>query len=324
MPVISRCILFFSAIITLCPVTVYSQGETYEPSPGMNHEVTAEELRAQLLYGEALQTSPDVQTRSIPLAFALSAVVPGLGQAYNRQWIKAAVGVALEAALITGYLNARNRGRDGEEAYTEYAHQYWDPKQYADWLVDYSDWLQVGVDVSIEVPEQIDFKNPGNWTADERRIVRSFFEEIRAAEAVVYHPETGASFSHKLPYFGEQQYYELIGKYFQFAPGWVDYPSWKEGDTFTDAIDPEKSGPNNTKPNVRGRFLEYAEDHAHANDLLRRASRISALVLVNHLLAAVDAAVSAKLNNDRFSARLELGYDPAGRTVPTARIRAAF
>ena len=262
----------------------------------------------------------------MPLAFAASAAVPGLGQAYNRQWIKAAAGLVAEAALVYGYVRTRERGLDREAVYEAYARTHWDPVQYATWLEDYSEWLP-GVErreIDASLVQGIDLMRPDAWSAAEWQRVRSFFNEIRAVEDAVYHPETGASFSHKLPYFGEQQYYELIGKYFQFAPGWEDYPVWREGETFTDAIDPERTGPGGEKVNVQGRFWEYDRMAERANDLLRSASRLTALILVNHLAAAIDAAVFAKLHNDRLETEMALGYDAAGTVRPYAVVRLRF
>ena len=252
--------------------------------------------------------------RNVALAFGMSAVVPGAGQAYNRQWIKSAVAVAFEGALAAGFFAWRAQGRDAEEDYKAYAHEYWDAGRYASWLNDYVDFLEQehGASIgagSIAIPDHIDFSAPDAWSMQERQAVRDFFNLIRGVEGEVFHPETGASFSHKLPYFAEQQYYELIGKYFQFAPGWVDYPVWRENGEFTSAIDPELTGSGGAKPNVRGRFREYARDHAEANTLLRRASRVSALIVLNHVVAAIDAAITSKLHNDRLNADVELSYD---------------
>ncbi len=33
----------------------------------------------------------------------------------------------------------------------------------------------------------------------------------------------GSGFTHKLPPHGDQQYFELIGKYYQYNPGWNDF-----------------------------------------------------------------------------------------------------
>ncbi len=299
------------------------------PADSLDHP-SANELRSMLLHGSgvsAASTQMDGR-KSVPLALGMAAVLPGAGQVYNGHWIKGAAFMAVEVGLITGYIIWHRRGLDAEDAYIEYAHQHWSAGRYAGWINDYVDYLNTelaaGIDVDpIVVPSGIDLRTPGMWTAQDHAIVRDLFDRIRAVENQLFHPETGASFSHHLPYFGEQQYYELIGKYYQFAPGWDDYPAWRVEGAFTSAIDPELSGPNGEKVNVDGRFLEYARDHGDANKLLRRASRVSAIVLLNHVVAAFDAAISAKLKNDRLAADLTLHHDAHGRPVllGTARLR---
>lgn len=304
----------------------------------------APSVRAVILYGgegnQAFQVEPGASSvRSIPLALGLSALLPGLGQAYNRQWIKAVAGVAIEAALVAGYFHYRGRGRDDEAAYQAYAHAHWVPTKYAIWLQDYSDWLPLTQRHDFDVPFDIDFSRPDSWTVDDRSRVRAFFNDIRAVEGVIYHPETSAAFSHKLPYFGEQQYYELVGKYFQFAPGWVDYAGvdcipgdegctfpWldSEGNYIDAVMDPERTGAGGSKPNVQGRMLEYARNHESANDLLRTASRVTSFILLNHIVAAIDAAVFAKLHNDRVSANVSATLDQFGEVAPSAYVRFSF
>lgn len=301
---------------------------------------TAATLRAEMLsvedaYPERDPSVAAARERSVPLAFGLSAVVPGVGQAYNRQWIKAGVAMAVEVALVAGYTTWRQRGYDGRDDYQVYAHEYWSPLRYAYWLNDYKNWLEVSAQPITITPalESIDFSNPDAWTSAERSTVRALFDQIRTLETQVYHPETGASFSHKLPYFGEQQYYELVGKYFQFAPGWSDYqfleidgrPTWVDAEgNFIASIDPEQTGSGGSKVNVSDRFYQYAEDHAQANTYLRRASRMSVFFLANHFLAAVDAAVFAKLHNNRVQTELTMQYNALGMPEPGLTITVDF
>ncbi|NNE33748.1 MAG: hypothetical protein HKN13_00825, partial [Rhodothermales bacterium] len=246
--------------------------------------VTASSLRSAIVFGATSATiGSDIASggaRSVPLAAGLSAVLPGVGQAYNRQWIKAGIGLAIEAALIIGYIQWRNEGLDAERAFKRQAHRDWDPGQYASWINDYTVFLEEvhGGSFSfaeIQVPASIDFTNPDAWTESDRAAVFGLFRDIRSAELELFHPETGASFSHRLPDFGDQQYYELIGKYFQFAPGWTDYPEWVSEDGYTDAIDPERTDPDGSKTSVSSTFFQYARDHAHSQDLLRRASIVT-------------------------------------------------
>ncbi len=269
--------------------------------------------------------------RSVPLALGLSAVVPGLGQAYNRQWLKAGLSIAVEAALVLGYVKWKSDGLDGERAFQAQAHADWSPTRYASWLNDYVGFLETnhgGVftvqEIVIPSPDQLDFTEPAAWTESELITVRRLFNEIRATESQMFHPETGATFSHQLPYFGEQQYYELIGKYFQFAPGWEDYPDWVVEDEYTGAIDPERSDGEGGKVNVSPKFYSYARDHARSQDLLRRASRVTSLIIVNHVISAIDAAVFSRLHNDRLSARMEMVNDVSGRHAPRAVLTLQF
>ena len=283
-------------------------------------------LRSELLFAHQPDAQASDRTRSVPLAAGLSAVLPGAGQAYNRQWIKAAAGIAIEAALITAYAVWQSDGLDAERAYQAYAHAHWSPEKYALWLEDYSDWLPGTERMDIDIPAGIDFSNPSGWSDETRVRVRELFNEIRAVEEEVYHPETGAAFSHKLPYFAEQQYYELIGKYYQFAPGWEDYANWIDAEGgFVDAvIDPERTAADGSKPNIRGRVVDYARDHADANTLLRRASRMTSFILLNHVVAAIDAAVFAKLHNDRLTPGVTLAPSPDGDLAPMAYLRYSF
>jgi hypothetical protein len=284
-----------------------------------------------MLYGSesAPLPAPTAGRRSIPLALGLSAAVPGLGQGYNRQWIKAGIAAAVEALLIVGYVKWRNDGLDGERAFQTVAHQEWSPAKYASWLNDYTTFLEVNHGGSfshepIPVPETVDFANPDGWSESDRVTVQSFFADIRDAEFELFHPETGASFSHRIPDFGDQQYYELIGKYFQFAPGWSDYPDWLSDGDYTDAIDPERSDADGDKISVSPTFYSYARDHAHSQDLLRRASQMTSLIVVNHVIAAIDAAVFARLHNRRLVARMDMVGDGGGRSAPRATLTYKF
>ncbi|MEM6644841.1 MAG: DUF5683 domain-containing protein [Bacteroidota bacterium] len=301
-------------------------------------------VQMELIHGDHALHAPNGQAqvvggRSVPLALGLSAAIPGLGQAYNRQWVKAAVALGLEVGLFIANRNWNSTGRDLEQAFQLRAHADWDPAKYALWIQDYAQYLNTNhggnLNGSVAMAD-VDLTQPEAWSDVERALVRSMFDDIRAIEAQAYHVETGATFSHKLPFFAEQQYYELIGKYFQFAPGWRDYGAdaspddtvegrpWLNADgTFNDRIDPEHRE-NGERIYVSDDFFEYANETAEANDYLRRASRVSAFIVLNHFIAAIDAAVSAKLHNDRMSTSLQVYSDHAGRPEVFMRIGYRF
>lgn len=247
--------------------------------------------------------APDSARRSPWVALTLSAGVPGAGQVYNDDWIKAGVAVALEAALWSGWAVWRSRGRSGRRAYRSYAHEHFDPVRYARWLNEYPGYRGDPIPVE-EVSGSVDFSRPESWTSAERRAVQRLIDAIQAAENEAHFAgDPSASFSHQLPDFGDQQYYELIGKYHQYAAGWDDCGSGCGVD-----------GPSS-------RFRRYARMHGEANTQLRRASRASALILVNHGLAALDGLLSAQLHNSRIDTRARLLPGPRGRLRTRLAIR---
>jgi len=82
--------------------------------------------------------------------------------------------------------------------------------------------------------------------------------------------------THELPETNTQQYYEMIGKYDQFYFGWddVDKLGLKYGDR-------------------KGIRMDYMTMRKDSNDKFKTASTMVSLVLLNHLISAVDAAWSA-------------------------------
>ena len=117
-------------------------------------------------------------------AVALSAVIPGAGQAYNRSWIKAAAFLALE---VGGWIGNRHFNQQGDKLtgqFEAFADAHWDAGKYYNWLADSS----------------------GCSSSD-------------LACLQEYERNT---FSHFLPNEKNQTYYENIGKYNQFNIGWDD------------------------------------------------------------------------------------------------------
>ena len=266
--------------------------------------------------------------RTPALAFGMSAVVPGLGQAYNKSWIRAAVAGALEIGLWTGYFTWRGQGRDGETAYQIFADRDWSAYRYGAWLNEYPGYD--GPDLDIASIADVDFMSPGGWTADQEQRVAAFFEDLRAAERASRYNNadgtgTGATFSHVLPNHGDQQYYELIGKYFQYGAGWSD---WCAGRDPNDAgcFSIEGFEQRDAFAQKTSLFFAYAEDHADANTLLRRASRTTSIIVANHALAALDALLTARFHNRglEIESSISLRQGPDGVVSPVANVRLTF
>jgi hypothetical protein len=124
--------------------------------------------------------------------------------------------------------------------------------------------------------------------------------------------EAGRYYSHTLPPHGDQQYYELIGKYGQFNPGWDD-ANYNPGEY--NYLDP-----------VTEHFSYYSVERGKANDYYNTATTWVTVAIINHVVSAVHAGFAAGWYN---SAHAELGLQrvPADRgftNVPVVKMRWEF
>ncbi len=109
--------------------------------------------------------------------------------------------------------------------------------------------------------------------------------------------------THHLPTTNTQQYYEMTGKYDQFAWGWDDAVLSKNNVTLDDIlanpnnfprIDPDnpESIPSST------RRLAYETKRKNANDKFDQAKNMSYVAMFNHLISAFEAFFTTKSHNE--------------------------
>jgi Family of unknown function (DUF5683) len=220
--------------------------------------------------------------KSPVLSGVFSAIIPGAGQVYNEDWWIAGIFLAVEAALITTAITYENKGDEQTESFEQYADQNWSVVDYAEWLNTYEQGnIQINPDESLPPWERVD------W------------DELNAAE-------TG---SHNLPPHGEQQYYELIGKYHQYSSGWND---------FTGGSNKELISPN---------FTYYAGERGEANDYYNTSSTAVVGIYINHILSAAEAVWGANRFNNNLSVSLRVqntNLADRNELVPTLFFKYSF
>jgi len=128
---------------------------------------------------------------------------------------------------------------------------------------------------------------------------------------------TEDDFTHTISETKDQQYYEMIGKYEQFRGGWDDY--WDDPLKY-DSVD------FYTSPN-RETYLTMRKD---ANDYYDMANRFLIFTMVNHLVSAFDAALSAKRYNKKkaaeswLSVKTEMRKYSATESIPVVKFTYGF
>jgi hypothetical protein len=234
-----------------------------------------------------LQDPTNVGDRKSPvLAAVLSGVVPGAGEYYSHSYLKSGAFFAAEVVSWILYSSYDRRGDRATGEFQTYADGGWSVVKYATFAQTLT---PAGETYNWKIPGREDQPpwEQVNWT------------ELNRMERAI-----GGFFSHTLPMRGDQQYYELIGKYPQYNPGWDD-----------------GEGPI-SETNISPHFRSYSLMRGYANNLYSKASTALLVAVVNHVLSAADAAWSAtRYNSVHLEAGMNMRRTPLGvETVPTATV----
>lgn len=236
------------------------------------------------------------ETKSPIKAALFSAVLPGAGEWYTESY-KSAIGFfAAEVVFIGAYLYYDSEAISQEKAYQKVANdpsKGWSAWKYADYLLRNSETSNTEDPKFALRSALIDAMTHDLGTAPGNR---TYWSELNALEReMVFEFGGRAKFSHVLPTYDSQQYYELIGKYNQFSPGWWDY---------------SQSSPMSQMQNPSAAYISYRNMRTKANDMHNTAYTYLVLTVLNHSASAINAAVHAYLHNQNL--QLSLGSLPAG------------
>ena len=242
--------------------------------------------------GPQFQLSDGDNKKSPLLAGLLSAVIPGAGEFYAESYWKAGIFVALEATAITVAVIYNNKGDVATDEFKAFANENWSARRYAEWLNTYR--VELGITNDPIDLARVDNKDYSQLNANER--------QVKVGDK---------AFSHQLPPYGDQQYYELIGKYHQFNHGWSDSDanSWE--------------WLNNISPY----FISYADMHIKPDNIYRVANTAIIGLYVNHFLSALDAVwTAAQFNKDlAVKVRLEnIQLTDHAEFIPTLYLKYSF
>jgi hypothetical protein len=243
--------------------------------------------------------------KSPALAGLMSLALPGAGEFYSESYWRAGGFALAEAGLWLFYAAYTSKGNKQTDVFQAFADDHWSALRYAEWIE--ANVTRLNSDVKAFTGYVI----PG--TEGRPPWERVDWSKINAVESQIAQ-KSGNGFTHLLPHRPEQQYFELIGKYPQFAAGWDD----------AGVMTPERI----LRSDVSARFLEYSKMRGVANDYYNAATTGAALIVVNHVLSALDAAWSASQYNNRvkIGAHLQPVQRPYGlvEMVPTASMTFRF
>jgi len=253
------------SLFTYSFCTAYGQGSNKIKLSG-NLNIDADSAPVITAYKNYLQILPGVaDTKSPTLAGVLSGILPGAGEFYTEQYLKAGIFLAIETAAITTALIYNHKGDYQTAFFENYNNLHWSPVRYAQWTINNAKYINPNID-----PTQYHVFNTNgslNWG------------ELNRLES-----DLGGGYSHQLAQFGTQDYYEITGKYPQFSHGW---DTSNQNDTDFHILTPQ--------------FLWYAHQRGLANELYKTSSFAIGVIYVNHFLSILDAIWSAHNYNKSIS-----------------------
>ncbi len=232
------------------------------------------------------------------VALLSSAILPGSGQAANDKWLRAGAYIAAEALLFTVHLTRMRDAKEQERQYEQFANNNWSVVTYAKWLVNYYDQNNLSGAAINDLREQVQGVDPAyNTDIDWNNVDIDLLRQVERNTPFIYPESIGNNFSHVMPSYGSQQYYELISKYYQYGPGWRDFGSDRNGDPLDNRYRLSWDGTDMPLNFFRGSSL--AENF---NDNYRIAGNMLSLLVLNHIVSAFDAFLSVKIKNNRLKA----------------------
>lgn len=228
---------------------------------------------------------PAAAKKKSPMLHGLfSMLVPGAGQFLSESYIEAGIFAALEVAAISYAVINDNKGDERTQEFQAVADERWSVVKYAEWLNRFKNaTIPIDPNTSLKPWQRV------NW------------DSLNAYES---------SFSHRLPNYGEQQYYELIGKYHQYSPGW-------------DEFNPN----NNNNADIPPIFLSYSVMRGEANDFYNLASKAVIALYINHFLSAVHAIWATAMYNSNLDVSMSIDeneYKYYNAFSPKVNVRIGF
>lgn len=270
-----------------------NQMDLQEQTISFSDFITPVMIRNEQSYANETQSSGFVSSiRNKPgLAFLSSAILPGSGQAANKNWVRSGIYLAVEGAAIFLVSHNNSRAKSRQRNYENFVDQNWSVVQYAQWIVEFHEVNGLNNEFLADLKSQVDGVDAAfNTSIDWNRVDIRVLNNVERNTPFIFSDMASNNFSHTLPGFGSQQYYELVSKFYQFGPGWRDFST-----PVTENIA--------TASAMGDLFFEGRDRAEQFNDNFRRADNIFALLIVNHVVSAFDAFFTVRLKQHRMQAK---------------------
>jgi hypothetical protein len=246
--------------------------------------------------------------RSPKKALFMSLIVPGLGQAYvGQSWFNYARGAAYfigDVALAYGWHYYVGVKQDRQiSKYQAFADKNWRQWKYEDSVYAHKEGSK---DLNQHRESYCDAVQ-SRGSSKGALLYGGCLDPDKSSEYVSFKNEyndTGTAAevgTLRAGFPNAQQFYELIGKENEFITGWLDAPAMKTNDSAWYAVNDsgnvildKANQPVFASTSFQQRYIGM---RAQANDYARMQAWFLGGMVVNHIVSAVDAALTARYHN---------------------------
>lgn len=275
-------------------------GEVETPEPEEEKPIVIEKERAIDFAGNL------EEYRSPKRAMFLSLLVPGLGQLYARNYVKAGAFLAAEAAVVGVVVKLRMDGNERKKKARRYANVHFDTAAFYGFHEDLAGWLPLsdpespgkfsGAGELDSVMYNIFFREldtlKNDWRSDPAQDGDRYYGDIRD-------PMYVRGWSDCEPEFDRVEGYDL-GSVQSYR--YESYSSQHDDITWLlNILDPQ------TGDTVKTGVFGYSQEQERYNSLVadynkyyKASNAMFFVMLGNHLFAAIDAFITARVYNARL------------------------
>ena len=228
------------------------------------------------------------EQKSVGRSVLMSIVLPGAGQFYSKSYVKALTFLAVEATALAININYRNKGDEQDAEFKVFADELWSEQRY--WSSVYAQLKALPAESQ---PSGLpDYESFLVNDAQDRPLL-SNWEEAESVLSQWDNTQYLRGFTHHLPETKTQQYYEMIGKYpEQFGNAWADADFTTYYSGYVNRVTPLNR--------------EYATMRQQANEFYNTAGYGSMIMLINHVVSAIDAGFTTRRFNSK---QVALSYE---------------
>lgn len=237
-------------------------------------------------------------------AAGMSLLIPGAGEIYGEEYLRAGIFVGIEVGLLSAYYVYDQDGDDKTDEFHDYAAANFSEDTYYRGIRSFINSIGTSIDLDL-------VKNRDYWNNPVMNGNDTLYTSM--SDYLTKDVDLGGlgldGFTHNLPSTTTQQYYEMIGKYQQFAMGWNDFNGFERDSEGNLVLDDDGhvtyvSGfvPQDYHMKDSGKYIwdsdkrtsVYEKMRDEANEAYETGQNFIMIALVNHVASALDASFLIK------------------------------